>query len=94
MDWLTSPEIWAALVTLTTRVALSSLRIASRILPHSYRWRRTPFGDPAEAQEVVVRVRARAPGWNRHAEFPISVTRHELRLSLEPDLADRRGVSR
>jgi hypothetical protein len=41
-----------------------------------------------------VRVRARAPGWNAHAEFPIPVTRHELRLSLEPELADRRGVSR
>src|SRR5919202_4498208 len=84
----------SALVALTTRVALSSLRLASRILPHSYRWRRTPFGDPAEAQEVVVRVRARAPGWNASAEFINQVTRHELRLSLEPELADRRGVSR
>ena len=84
----------SAFVTITTRVTLSSLRLVSRILPHSYRWRRTPFGDPAEAQEVVVRVRARAPGWNASAQFPIPVTRHELRLSLEPDLADRRGVSR
>jgi hypothetical protein len=84
----------SAFVTITTRVTLSSLRLVSRILPHSYRWRRTPFGDPAEVQEVVVRVRARAPGWNASAQFSIPVTRHELRLSLEPDLADRRGVSR
>lgn len=84
----------SALVALTAHIALSSLRLVSRILPHSYRWRRTPFGDPAEAQEVVVHVRARAPAWNASAEFPIPITRHELRLSLEPDLADRRGVSR
>lgn len=84
----------SALVTLTTTAAMASLRLTSRLLPHRYRWRRTPFGDPAEVQDVVVRVRARALGWNAHTEFPIPVTHHELRLSLEPELVDRRGASR
>jgi hypothetical protein len=83
-----------ALVALTTSAVMASLRLTSRILPQSYRWQRTPFGDPAEVQDVVVQVRARALGWNARAEFPIPVRRHELRLSLEPQLVDRRGVSR
>jgi hypothetical protein len=81
-----------ALVALTERAALSSVRLTTRIHPHDYRWRRDPFGEPADVYEVVVRVHARAPGWNAHADFPIPVMQHELRLSLEPGLADRRGV--
>jgi hypothetical protein len=84
----------AALVALTERTALSSLRLTSRLLPHGYRWRRDPFGAPAEAQLAVVRVHARALGWNAHADFPLPVLPHELRLSLEPGLADRRGLRR
>lgn len=81
-----------ALVTVAPQAAMAALRLQSRILPHSYRWRRTPFGDPAEAQEVRVKVHARAMGWNAQVEFPISFTHDELRLSLEPELADRRGT--
>ena len=33
---------------------MASLRLTSRLL--HYRWRRTPFGDPADAQDVTVRV--------------------------------------
>jgi hypothetical protein len=84
----------SALVTLSKHSALASLRLTSRLLPRSYRWRRDPFGDPAEAQLVVMRVRARSPGWNAATEFPIPVMPHELRLALEPGLADRRGVRR
>ena len=84
----------SALVTLSKHSALASLRLTSRLLPRSYRWRRDPFGDPAEAQLVVMRVRARSPGWNAATEFPIPVMPHELRLALEPGLADRRGVQR
>jgi hypothetical protein len=81
-----------ALVALTTGVSMASLRLTSRLLPHSYRWRRDPFGDPAEARLVVMRVRARALGWNAATEFPIAVMHTDLRSALEPGLADRRGV--
>ena len=84
----------SALVTLSRDSGLASLRITSRLLPNSYRWRRDPFGDPAEAQLVVMRVRARSPGWNAATEFGIPVMPHELRLALEPGLADRRGLRR
>jgi hypothetical protein len=84
----------AALVSLTTAAAMSSLRVSSQLDPHAYRWQRTPFGDPAVVHEVLVRVRARAMGWNAHTQFLVPVLHHELRLSLEPGLADRRGVRR
>jgi hypothetical protein len=82
----------AAIVALTTRTALSTLRIESRFDPHGWRWRRTPFGDPADAREVRVRVQTRSMGWSARAEFLIPVLHHELRLSLEPGLVDRRGL--
>jgi hypothetical protein len=82
----------AALVAITSGPTPASLRLESRLL--RYRWRRTPFGDPAIAQDATVRVRARTPGWNRHADFSIPVRHHELRLSLESELADRRGLPR
>ena len=48
---------------------------------------------PAVAQEVI-RVHAQAPGWNAHTDLSIPITHHELRLSLDATLADRRGVRR
>ncbi len=82
----------SALVTVGSSASMASLRLTSHLL--RYRWRRTPFGDPAEAQDATVRVSARAVGWNAHADFPIPVMHHELRLSLESALADRRGLPR
>jgi len=82
----------AALVTVGTAAAMASLRLRSRLL--HYRWRRTPFGDPALPEDATVRVSARAVGWSAHIDFPIPVTHHELRLSLESELADRRGLPR
>ena len=82
----------AALVSIGTSASMASLRLTSKLM--RYRWRRTPFGDPAEAQDVTVRVHARPVGWNAHTDFPIPVTHHELRLSLESELADRRGLPR
>jgi hypothetical protein len=73
---------------------MSSLRVSSQLDPQGYRWHRTPFGEPAVAHDVLVRVRARAMGWNAHSQFLVPVMHHELRLSLEPGLADRRGVRR
>jgi hypothetical protein len=81
-----------ALVTIGSSASMASLRLTSRLL--RYRWRRTPFGDPACAQDATVRVHARTVGWNAHADFPIPVMHHELRLSLESELADRRGLPR
>jgi hypothetical protein len=84
----------AALVSVTTASALSSLRVSSALDPRGYQWHRTPFGEPAVAHDVLVRVRARAMGWNAHTQFLVPILHHELRLSLEPGLADRRGVKR
>ena len=81
-----------ALVTLTSHASMASLRMTSQILRESYRWRKTPFGDPAEAQEVMIRVRALSLGWNRAADFPVPVVPYDLRMSIEPGLVDRRGV--
>lgn len=81
-----------ALVTLTSHASMASLRMTSQILRETYRWRKTPFGDPAEAQEVMIRVRARSLGWNKSADFPVRVIPYDVRLSLEPGLVDRRGV--
>jgi len=83
-----------AFVALTASASLASVRLTSRILPHSYRWRRDPFGDPAEVQDATVQVRARSLGWNAHAQFRLPVMRYDLRLSLDPELADRRGDTR
>ena len=84
----------SALVALTTHAAMSALKLTSRITPTGYRYKRTPFGDPAEITHARVRVDSVALGWKAHAEFVLPVTHHELRLSLEPGLADRRGVTR
>ena len=81
-----------ALVTLTTHTSMASLRITSQILRESYRWRKTPFGDPAEAQEAKLRVRVRSLGWNRSADFSVPVVPYDLRMSMEPGLVDRRGA--
>ena len=81
-----------ALITIGTSVSMASLRLTSRLV--RYQWRRSPFGDPAEAQDATVRVHARSVGWNTHVEFPLPVMHHELRLSLESELADRRGLPR
>ena len=82
----------SALVSLTTLTALSSLRITSTLDPRAYRWRRNPFGEPAHASEVTARVDVRGHGWSSRAQFPIPIACHELRLSLDPELVDRRGT--
>jgi hypothetical protein len=82
----------AALVCIGDHAAMASLRMTSQL--GRYRWRRTPFGDPADVRDVTVEVHARAVGWNAHTDFPLPVMHHELRLSLESALADRRGLPR
>src|SRR3982751_1383804 len=81
-----------ALVTPAPHPWMASRRMTSRIRRESYRWRKTPFGDPAEAQEAMIRVRAQSLGWNRSADFPVPVVPYDLRISIEAGLKDRRGV--
>src|SRR5439155_24852833 len=49
----------AALVSLSSAAALSSVRIWSQLDPRGYRWQPTPFGEPAGVHDVLLRVRAR-----------------------------------
>lgn len=81
-----------AFVALTTHTSMASVRMVSRIMPHSYVWRSTPFGEPAEACSASIRVTAQSLGWNRHTDLRIPVLPHDLRVSLEPGLPDRRGM--
>ena len=80
-----------AFVALTTRANMAALRLSARIAPDSYRWHHDPFGDPAEAHDVRLHAEVRALGWNARADFTLPVQSHELRLSLDSGLADRRG---
>ncbi|MEO7368774.1 MAG: hypothetical protein ABIZ36_12515, partial [Gemmatimonadaceae bacterium] len=52
----------------------------------------TPFGDPAEAESVKIKVNAQSLGWNRKVEITVPVAAHDLRAALEPALPDRRGM--
>lgn len=81
----------AALVVVGVRSSAAALRIASRIPPEGYHWRSGPFG-PARVEAVTVRTRARAMGLDARTEFSLPVMHHDIRLSLEPELADRRGT--
>ena len=85
-----SREGGAAFVALTSHTSMASIRLVSRV--DSYVWRRSPFGDPAEACSARVRVRAQSLGWNRRTEFRIPIVPHDLRNALEPGLPDRRGL--
>jgi hypothetical protein len=71
---------------------VAPVRVASRIVPGAYRWRRDPFGAPAEVEAVVVRVRVAALGWGREAELELPVQGTTARLALDPGLVDRRGA--
>jgi hypothetical protein len=84
----------SAFVALTSHTSMASVRLVSRIMPHSYVWRRTPFGDPAEACSASIRVRAQSLGWNRQVELRVPVVQYDLRASLEAGLPDRRGMRR
>jgi hypothetical protein len=84
----------SALVAVTPRSAFSSLQLRSDLDPQRYRWRRTPFGEPADVREVLVRVRAQAQGWSARTEFALPVIGHQLRMALEPGIVDRRGTRR
>lgn len=83
-----------AFVVMTGGASVAALRLRSRISPEGYRWRRDPFGDPAEVESVRVEARVWGMGLSKRTEFLLPVVHHELRLSLDSELADRRGVGR
>ncbi len=82
----------SAFVALTPHASMASLRLVSRILPHSYEWRKSPFGEPAEAWSATIQVRAQSLGWNRKADLSVRIEREELRMALDAGLPDRRGA--
>lgn len=75
------------------RSGTAHLRLRSRISPDGFEWRLDPFGAPAEVERVRVHVRASALGWGADTTLQLPVLSHDLRMSLEPTLADRRGIS-
>jgi hypothetical protein len=79
-----------ALIIISDVTRMAALRLTAAIT--EFRWRLDPFGEPAEVEEVLISVHVRALGWDRRAEFQLPVRSHDLRLSLEPGLADRRGL--
>jgi len=84
----------SAFVALTSHTSMASLRMVSRIMPHSYVWRRSPFGDPAEACSATIAVRAQSLGWNKKTEIRVPVLSYDVRVALEEGLPDRRGMKR
>ncbi len=82
----------SALAVLTTSAPLVHLRARSRIPPDGYHWRRDSFGEPAEVVAVTVEASIEATGLRRRTRFTLPVCTHDVRMSLEPDLADRRSA--
>lgn len=70
------------------------LRLSSRLVPEGYRWRSGPFGGPAEVESALLRVDVKGLGVDSWVEFELPVIGHEVRLSLERGLVDRRGAGR
>jgi hypothetical protein len=84
----------AAFVVSAEESAMAHLRVASRIQPEGYRWRRDPFGEPVEVTGVRIEVEASSLGWSGRTAFELPVRTHGARLSPEPRLVDRRGAKR
>jgi hypothetical protein len=84
----------AAFVAVAGGAPVSHLKVRSAFDPDGFRWRRGPFGEPALLESVVVRARLESMGLDRRIRFRLGVEHHDVRLSLEPGLVDRRGVRR
>ncbi|MEJ2215785.1 MAG: hypothetical protein P8099_04130 [Gemmatimonadota bacterium] len=80
------------LAALAMSAPLVHLRARSRIPPDGYHWRRNSFGEPAEVMAVTVEAHIEATGLRRRTHFTLPVSTHDVRMSLESDLADRRSV--
>lgn len=84
----------AALVEISHDTHLAAVRIQGTIRPESFRWRLNGWAEPEEIESVSLRIRVMAAGWSRESDVVLLVSNHEHSLSLEPGLADRRGVGR
>ncbi len=80
-----------ALVVCAGRSPVAALRVRSRLAPEAYRWRRGPFGEPAEVEAATVCVRAASPGWSAETRCDLAVSSDDPRAALDPGLVDRRG---
>lgn len=81
-----------AFVALTDRGLTASIRLSSRFLVDRFRWSIGPFGEVAAVDTVSVEVTVKASGWSERTTFSLPAKAHDLRLSLEPGVADRRGA--
>ena len=80
-----------AFVALTAAHHTAMLRLTARFLPDQLRSAPGPFGEIAQIERATIRIEARSPGWNAHTLLHLPTRHHDLRLSFEPNLADRRG---
>ena len=81
-------------MAVTGGAPVSHLKVRTTFDPGGFRWRRGPFGEPAALDSVLVRARLESMGLDRRIRFRLGVEHHDVRLSLEPRLVDRRGVRR
>ena len=66
--------------------------MSSRFLVDRFRWSIGPFGEVAAVDAVSIEVTVKASGWSERTTFTLPAKAHDLRLSLEPGVADRRGA--
>ena len=83
-----------ALIEVSADPHMAAVKIWARAGPDSFEWLRNAQGEPVLVEAVRLRVRVMASGWNRESDVVLRVMDHEHTLSLEPGLADRRGVTR
>ncbi len=81
-----------AFIALTERGLTASIRLTSRFVVDQFRWSIGPFGTVAAVDAVSVEITVKASGWSERTTFSLPAKAHDLRLSLEPGLADRRGA--
>jgi hypothetical protein len=80
-----------AFVAITNRTLTASIRLSSRFLVDRFRWAVGPFGEAARVDSVAIELTAAAPGWSKSLTVSLPASSFDLRLSLDPELADRRG---
>lgn len=84
----------AAFVAVAGGAPVSHLKVRTAFDPAGFRWKEGPFGDPAMLESVGIRARLESMGLDCRIRFRLDVEVHDVRLSLEPRLVDRRGVRR
>ena len=84
----------AAWIELSAQGWMAALRVRTRVRPDGFHWRRSSLGEPMVLESVRVTVSAAALGWSAETDLDLSVAQREVRLSLDPRLADRRGTAR